>query len=130
MIRMSSTLSSIFREVSRIWSELTSQFFERVLPPVDIYEEGGYLNVIIDLPGFSKDKITVKLLSPDRLYIKAERSIQLPGTKYLQQRPQKIEREIRLPLRVARDAEIVGKYENGVLTLRLPLEAPAKVKIE
>ncbi|MEM4138581.1 MAG: archaeal heat shock protein Hsp14 [Sulfolobaceae archaeon] len=123
-------MSMIFREISRIWSELTSQFYERVLPPVDIYEEGGYLNVIIDLPGFQKDKITVKLLSQDRLYIKAVRTIELPGTKYLQQRPQKIEREIRLPLRVARDAEIIGKYENGVLTLKIPLEAAAKVKIE
>jgi HSP20 family molecular chaperone IbpA len=127
---MSSIIRDITREISRLWSDLTKQFFEEVLPPVDIYEESGFLYVVVDLPGFQKDKITVKLESPDRLLIKATRSIETFGVKHLQQRPSTIQKEIRLPLRVAKDAEITGKYENGVLTLKIPLETVPKIKIE
>ena len=119
----------IGKQLGKRVEELSRGFFELVYPPIDMYEEGGYLVVVADLAGFSKDKIKARI-SGDTLIIEAEREITEPGVKYITQRPKYVRRVIKLPVAVAKDAEIVGKYENGVLTIRIPISGAATVKIE
>ncbi|TRM86209.1 heat-shock protein Hsp20 [Sulfolobus sp. E3] len=110
--------------------ELSREFYESVAPPIDIYEEGGELVIIADLAGFSKDKINVRLTADNVLTISATRDIQYIGTKYVTQRPLKIYRRINLPAKVKKDAQVSAKYDNGVLTIRVPIEGAVSVKIE
>ncbi|MEM0065221.1 MAG: archaeal heat shock protein Hsp14, partial [Metallosphaera sp.] len=111
-------------------NELTKEFYERVLPPADIYEQGNTLLVILDMPGFEKSDISIRLSSDGLLRVEGKRNVEQGGIKHLAQRPSRIYREIKLPVKVPKDAEVAGKYENGVLTLKIPIEGAAKVKIE
>ncbi|AOL16877.1 heat-shock protein Hsp20 [Sulfolobus sp. A20] len=120
----------IMREIGRKLNELSREFYESVAPPIDIYEEGGELVIIADLAGFSKDKINVRLTADNVLTISATRDIQYIGTKYVTQRPLKIYRRINLPAKVKKDAQVSAKYDNGVLTIRVPIEGAVSVKIE
>lgn len=118
------------KEITKRVEDLTRSFYESALPPVDIYEEGGYLIVVADLAGFNKANIHARITPQNELVIEADREISETGTKYLTQRPKSIRRVISLPVAVKKDGEITGKYENGVLTLRFPVEGSATVKIE
>lgn len=118
------------KEIQRRTEELSRGFYELVYPPVDMYEEGGYLVVVADLAGFPKEKIKARISGQNELIIEAEREISEPGVKYLTQRPKYVRRVIKLPYNVAKDAEITGKYENGVLTIRIPIAGATTIKIE
>lgn len=120
----------LLSELNKQLANLNKEFYERVTPPVDIYEDGNTLVVIADLPGFDKDKINVRITSDGYLHIEATRKIEMAGIKHLSQRPEKIRKDIKLPVKVPKDAEVKGKYENGVLTLYIPIEGVAKVRIE
>ncbi|WP_170166200.1 archaeal heat shock protein Hsp14 [Sulfodiicoccus acidiphilus] len=118
------------KELAKQVSDLTREFYEEVYPPVDLYEEGGYLTVKADLAGFKKEDINVRVVGQDTLVISASRESKKQGVEYLTQRPRKVERHVKLPVKVAKDAEVIGRYEDGVLTLRIPVEGAVKVKIE
>lgn len=120
----------IVREIGRRINELSREFYETVIPPIDMYEEGGELVVIADLAGFSKDKINVRITGENDLIITASREIEYIGTKYYTQRPLRIYKRIRLPAKVKKDSQITAKYENGVLTIRIPIEGAISVKVE
>jgi len=119
----------IGKQLNKRVEELSRGFYELIYPPIDMYEEGGYLVVVADLAGFSKDKIKARI-SGGNLVIEAEREITEPGVKYITQRPRYVRRVIKLPVTVAKDTEIIGKYENGVLTIRIPISGAATIKIE
>jgi len=119
----------IGKQLNKRVEELSRGFYELIYPPIDMYEEGGYLVVVADLAGFSKDRIKARI-SGDNLVIEAEREITEPGVKYITQRPRYVRRVIKLPVTVAKDTEIIGKYENGVLTIRIPISGAATIKIE
>ncbi|MCY0873510.1 MAG: Hsp20/alpha crystallin family protein [Acidianus infernus] len=125
-----SLISYVKKEISKKIEELSRNFYENVLPPVDIYEEGGYLNIDIDLPGFQKDKIHLRLTSSNEMIIEAERELPEGGVKYLTQRPKRISRVIRLPVAVKKDTQVTAKYENGVLHISIPVEGTTTIKIE
>jgi HSP20 family molecular chaperone IbpA len=120
----------IGKELGKRAEELSRSVFEIVYPPVDVYEEGGYLVVVADLAGFSKEKIKARITGQNELIIEAERDISEPGVKYITQRPKYVRKEIKLPVTPAKDAQITGKYENGVLTIRIPIAGTASIKIE
>ncbi|MDT7861360.1 MAG: archaeal heat shock protein Hsp14 [Saccharolobus sp.] len=120
----------IMREIGRRINELSKEFYETVIPPIDMYEEGGELIVVADLAGFSKDKINVRIAGENDLIITANREIEYIGTKYYTQRPLRIYKRIRLPAKVKKDSQITAKYENGVLTIRIPIEGAISVKVE
>jgi HSP20 family protein len=63
-------------------------FFEFVMPAVDIVEEKNDLVVRIDLPGFTKENINLRIVE-DILTINAKREEQEQhaGTQYYKQRP-------------------------------------------
>lgn len=70
-------METVKKEISKRLEELSKEFYENVIPPLDIYENEGFLYIIADLPGFSKDSIKVRLLGENYLQIIAEREVKL-----------------------------------------------------
>lgn len=130
ILSMVSIVDIVKKELSKQVSDLTREFYEEIMPPVDVYEEEGYLTVKADIPGFKKEDINVRVVGQETLVISASREAKKQGVEYVIQRPRKVERQVKLPVKVAKDAEVIGRYEDGVLTLRIPVEGAVRVKIE
>ena len=96
---------------------------------MDIEDKGDALELTADLPGFNRDDIKIDL-DNDSLTIQAERhsNSEKKESNYLHQERTfgSYSRTISLE---GIDAEhITASYENGVLLLNLPKEAPAKAE--
>jgi len=130
-------MSLLFRKFSKDLSEIGTRsrdVFELILPAVDMFEEGSNLVIKLDMPGFGKENIKTRL-TEHYLVVSAKREEDEEdgdGVVYWEQRPLRVHKKIALPVKVDvdEDAELVGKYENGVLTIRLPLKGVGKVRVE
>jgi HSP20 family protein len=110
------------KEVMKEVNNKSKEFYEFILPPVDIVEEGTDLVVTIDLPGFNKNDINLRI-NKNILSIKANKpDTDYRGTVYLRHRPTKIDKRVLLPFEVDDDDEITGtaSYADGIVTLRIP----------
>ena len=108
------------------------EFYEFVMPPVDVYEEGSELIVVIDLPGFQKKDIHLSIYK-DILSIKAKRTaegLEFTTIHYMQ-RPVHVEKRIPLPISITDEENINSKatYVNGVVTLKIPLPHTSKIPV-
>ncbi|MFB5599631.1 MAG: archaeal heat shock protein Hsp14 [Nitrososphaeraceae archaeon] len=111
------------KEVMREINNKSKEFYEFVLPPVDMFEDGNDLVVVIDLPGFNKKDINLRI-SKNILTIKANRKEEdLGGIVYFKHRPTNISKKVILPFSV-KEEEITGtaSYVDGIVTLRIPLK--------
>ena len=110
------------KELMKEINNKSKEFYEFILPPVDMVEDGNDLLVTIDLPGFNKNDITLRI-NKNVLSIKANKpDNEYRGTVYLKQRPTKIDKRILLPFSVDDDDEVTGtaNYTDGIITLRIP----------
>ena len=110
------------KEVMKEINNKSKEFYEFILPPVDMVEDSNDLLVIIDLPGFNKNDITLRI-NKNVLSIKANKpDNEYRGTVYLKHRPTKIDKKVILPFVVDEDEEILGtaNYSDGIITLRIP----------
>ena len=75
-------------ELTKELRKRSREFFEFVLPAVDMVEEKNDLVVRIDLPGFTKENINLRIVE-DILTTNAKREEQEQhaGTQYYKQRP-------------------------------------------
>ena len=115
------------RELARELDSRSRDFYEFVMPAIDMVVEDSELVVTIDLPGFAKKDINLKIKG-NILSISAKREVEeVTGTVYQRHRPQKIEKKVVLPLRVKEDEKLVGKatYTDGVVTLKIPMPSAA-----
>jgi HSP20 family protein len=111
------------KEVMRELGNKSKEFYEFIMPAIDIVEDGNDLLIIIDLPGFAKKDIKLRIVG-DILSINAKREPEENiGTVYYRQRPSVIEKNIKLPISVSDDEKVVGtaNYVDGVVTLRVPI---------
>jgi len=103
------------------------EFYEFVLPPVDMHLENDKLTILVDLPGFAKKDIKLSL-EENILFIQASK--ELPNLKnqnmICNQRPNIIEKKIRLPIDVTEKGVSSAKYEQGVLTIVVPIQKHGK----
>lgn len=119
------------RELARELDSKSREFYEFVMPAIDIAEEGSDLVVTIDLPGFAKKDINLRITG-NVLSISAKREqAEALGTVYYRHRPAKIDKRIILPISVKEEEKVVGKatYENGVVTLRIPIPKMTNIPI-
>ena len=112
-------------ELMRELGNKSREFFEFVMPALDMYEEGSDLVVLIDLPGFSKQDISLRILD-NVLSISAKRQRNensSTGTVYFQQRPLRINKKVPLPIKVTEEDQVLGSatYIDGIVTLRIPI---------
>ncbi|MBT5278152.1 MAG: Hsp20/alpha crystallin family protein [Nitrosopumilus sp.] len=119
----------LMKEVIKEMGNKSREFYEFVLPPIDMHLTDESLKIIIDIPGFSKKDIELSLCG-DILSIKAKKIIDDEDLKTLisNQRPNIINKKIRLPIEVKEGEEKIetAKYENGVLVLIIPVTKKSK----
>lgn len=117
------------KEMAREIGNKSREFYEFVLPPVDMHQDDSKLTVIIDMPGFKKEEIKVSI-SENILSIKAKKSKDEESESKIisKQRPDIIDKKIRLPIYVKEGEETVtsAKYSDGVLTLIFPVTKKGK----
>ena len=112
-----------FKEVD----DKSREFFEFVLPPIDLHEENDNLIVTVDIPGFDKNDIKVSM-NGNVLSINAEKKDNKNGRTIMKQRPRIIDKKMRLPITVKEGDEKVNsaKYVDGVLTIEIPITKKGK----
>jgi len=112
-----------FKEVD----DKSREFFEFVLPPIDLHEENDNLVVTVDIPGFVKNDIKVSM-NGNMLSINAEKKDNKNGRTIMKQRPRVIDKKMRLPITVKEGEEKVNsaKYVDGVLTIEIPITKKGK----
>jgi HSP20 family molecular chaperone IbpA len=119
----------LVKEVIKEIENKSREFYEFVLPAIDIHLNEDNLKVIIDIPGFTKKDIELTLCG-DILSIKAQKVIDKKESETLisNQRPNIIDKKIRLPVDIKQGEEKIesAKYENGVLTLIIPVTKKGK----
>ena len=119
------------KEVIKEIGNKSREFFEFVLPPIDIQIQNDNLVVTVDLPGFDKKDIKLRI-NGNILSISAERETNHDGAVIWHQRPHSIDKKIRLPVDVMEGEDLEGsaRYHNGVLTLKIPVKHGKDITIE
>ncbi|MDE1861317.1 MAG: Hsp20/alpha crystallin family protein [Thaumarchaeota archaeon] len=119
------------KEVMREIGNKSREFYEFVLPPVDVVIQNDNLVVSVDMPGFNKKDIKVRIHG-HMLSINAKRETIEDGTIIWRQRPNVIDKKIRLPMRVKEEEDVgaSAKYQDGVLTLTIPIKTGKSISIE
>ena len=119
----------LMKEMIKEIGNKSREFYEFVLPPIDMHLNDENLKVVIDIPGFAKKDIKLSLCG-DILSIKAEKIIDEKDLKTLisNQRPNMINKKVRLPIEIKEGEEKIesAKYENGVLVLVIPITKKSK----
>ena len=114
----------LVKEVIKEIGNKSREFYEFVLPPIDMYLNENVLKIVIDMPGFAKKDIELSLCG-DILSINAKKIIdeKESETLILNQRPNVIDKKIKLPIEIMQGEEKIesAKYENGILTLTIPV---------
>jgi HSP20 family molecular chaperone IbpA len=119
------------KELAKELDGRSREFYEFVMPAIDMVEDGNDLVVVIDCPGFAKKDINLRITG-NILSISAKRAQEESlGTVHYRHRPLKIDKKIILPLSVKEEEKVVGKasYENGVVTLRIPMPKSTNIPI-
>ncbi|ARS65222.1 MAG: archaeal heat shock protein Hsp14 [Nitrosopumilus sp.] len=119
----------LMKEMMKEIGNKSREFYEFVLPPIDMHLTDENLKVVIDIPGFSKKDIKLTLCG-DILSIKAKKVMDEKDSKTLisNQRPNMINKKIRLPIEIKEGEEKIesAKYEDGVLVLVIPVTKKSK----
>ena len=119
----------LMKEMIKEIGNKSREFYEFVLPAIDMHLTDENLKVVIDIPGFSKKDIKLTLCG-DILSIKAKKVIDEKDSKTLisNQRPNMINKKIRLPIEIKEGEEKIesAKYEDGVLVLVIPVTKKSK----
>ncbi len=122
-------VKSMAKEMMREIGNKSREFYEFVLPPVDIEMNDKTLTVIIDMPGFEKKDIKLSI-HRNILSISAEKKIngEKKDSLICNQRPNTIDKKIRLPIHTKYGEEKVtsAKYSQGVLTITIPVTKSGK----
>lgn len=119
------------KEIMKELSNRSREFYEFVMPPIDMVEDGNDLIVIIDLPGFAKKDIKLRIIE-NILSISADRkSEENFGATYYRHRPVRLDKKIVLPISINDDNKVVGtaKYADGIVTLRIPIPKSTSIPI-
>lgn len=98
-----------------------------LLPPVDIYEDAAGITIKADLPGVSRERLTIQV-DKDTLTIEGEAAIEMPEgmqALYADLRSTRFRRSFTLSPELAAD-RIAAQVKDGVLTLQVPKRAEAR----
>lgn len=119
------------KEIMKELGNRSREFYEFVMPAIDMVEDGNDLIVIIDLPGFAKKDIKLRIIE-NILSISATREPEENlGTIYYRHRPTRLDKKVVLPISINDDNRVVGtaKYADGIITLRIPIQKSNNIPI-
>ncbi len=119
-------VKSMAKDMIKEIGNKSREFYEFVLPPVDMEINENTLTVTIDIPGFDKKDISLNLNS-NILSIHAKKK-ESKKELVCNQRPNTIDKKIRLPVHIKEGEEKVtsAKYADGVLTITIPITRKGK----
>ena len=119
------------KEVMKEIGNKSREFYEFILPPIDMILQNDSLIVTIDMPGFDKKEIKLRL-NGNILSINAKREDETEGTVVWRQRPRIIDKKVRLPIEVKDDEDpgASAKYRDGVLTFTIPVKTGKNITVE
>ena len=119
----------LVKEVIKEIGNKSRGFYEFILPPMDMYLNDEHLKIVIDISGFTKKEIELSLCG-NILSINSKKTIDEKESKILilNQRPNVIDKKIKLPIKIKEGKEKIesAKYEDGVLTLIIPVSKKGK----
>ena len=120
-------VKSMAKEMIKEIGNKSREFYEFVLPPVDMYLDNEKLTLLIDLPGFAKKDIKLSL-DGNILSIQAHKEISEEKNYNMicNQRPNIIDKKIKLPIELRETEVSSAKYEHGVLTVTIPVKKHGK----
>jgi len=121
-------VKSMAKEMMREIGNKSREFYEFVLPPVDMEIDDKTLKIVIDMPGFDKKNINLSI-SGNILSINAEKKVSEKNDNVIcNQRPNVIDKKIKLPVYIKAGEEKVNsaKYSQGVLTVLIPISKRGK----
>lgn len=119
------------KEFVRELGNRSREFYEFIMPAIDMFEDGNELVIKIDLPGFAKKDINLRIIG-NVLSINAKREPEENlGTVYYRQRPNYIDKKVPLPFSIGDDEKVIGtaKYVEGDITLKLPIPKSSNIPI-
>jgi len=120
-------VKSMAKEMIKEIGNKSREFYEFVLPPIDMYLDNEKLTLLIDLPGFAKKDIKLSL-DGNILSIQAHKEISEEKNYNMicNQRPNIIDKKIKLPIDLRETEVSSAKYEHGVLTITIPVKKHGK----
>jgi HSP20 family protein len=116
-----------FRDMDRMFERLAGTTARPAVMPVDAARDGEWFNVHFDLPGVDPDSIDVTV-ERNVLQVKAERLRPVNDSleTVISERPMGVfSRQLLLGDTLDTD-KLEATYDNGVLTLRIPVSEHAK----
>ena len=119
------------KEIMKELGSKSREFYEFVMPAIDMVEDGNDLVVTIDLPGFEKKDIMLRIIE-NILSINANRKPEENlGTVYYRHRPTRLNKKVVLPISINDDNKVIGtaKYADGIVTLRIPIPNSSNIPI-
>jgi HSP20 family protein len=102
-------------------------------PPVDIFETSNEITLVADMPGVSKERLTVRV-DRDSLLVEGEAQLEMPEgmeALYAEVRSTHYRRSFSLSNELDAD-KIDANLKDGVLTVRIPKRAemrPRKIEV-
>lgn len=109
--------------LERITEDQLPAFMQVGGPPLDMHESADELIVAAEVPGLTKDDLTIELVGR-RLLIRGEKKISReqkgPGGSYLSECSYgNFARSVQLPYDI-KDGKIKADLKNGLLTIKMP----------
>lgn len=96
-------------------------------PPADIFEDADGISILLDMPGVTKDRLTVKT-DRNELVVEGEASIEMPAgmeAAYAEIRSAHYRRNFVLTNELDTDS-VEASMKDGVLSIRVPRRAELK----
>lgn len=112
-------VKNMAKEITKEIGNKSREFYEFVLPPVDMILEDDTITVVIDLPGFEKKDIKLSI-HKNILSISAQKPESKQEGVIYRQRPNVIDKKILLPVHIKEESAISAKFSQGVLTVKIP----------
>jgi HSP20 family molecular chaperone IbpA len=112
-------VKNMAKEITKEIGNKSREFYEFVLPPIDMILEDDTITVVIDLPGFEKKDIKLSI-HKNILSISAQKPESKQEGVIYRQRPNVIDKKILLPVHIKEESAISAKFSQGVLTVKIP----------
>ncbi len=105
-----------------------------VYPPINVFEKGGDLVLVAELPGIKKEDIRLQVKG-NTLRLAGERALNYgENISYhrIERNTSKFDRTLKLPINVESD-QVKAEYKDGILVISLPraeADKPRKITIQ